>query len=218
MSQTRGIRRLHAYVLAALALHPIESLATIKCWTNKEGVRECGNVVPPEYAQGAHEEKSASGIVLRKHAPSKTPEEIAIERERREAAEQAEAAAREAARKQAAADRVLLQTFSSEDDLELARDGQLTNLESVIKVTESHVKKLDKSLDQMIGEAADLEKRGRKVPAKLAANIADVREQIVEQQRFIADKRAEQDKIRGKFAADIARFRELRAQQATRPN
>jgi len=218
MSQTRGIRRLHACVLAVLALYSIDSLATIKCWTNKDGVRECGDVVPPEYAQGALEEKSASGIVVRKQAPSKTPEEIAVERERLEAAAQAEAAAREAARKQAAADRVLLQTFSSEDDLELARDGQLTNLEATIKVTESHVKKLDKSLDQMIGQAADIEKRGRKVPGRLAANIADVREQIVEQHRFIAEKRTEQDKIRSKFAADIARFRELRAQQATRPD
>lgn len=209
---------MHACVLAALALYSIEPLATIKCWTNKEGVRECGDIVPPEYAQGAHEEKSASGVLVRKHAPSKTPEQIAAERERREAEARAQSIAQEAARKQAAADRVLLQTFSSEDDLKLARDGQLTNLESVIKVTESHVKKLDKSLDQMIGQAADIEKRGRKVPGKLTANIADVRGQIVEQNRFIAEKRAEQDAIRAKFAADIARFRELRAQQAARPN
>jgi hypothetical protein len=208
---------MHACVLAALALYSIEPLATIKCWTNKEGVRECGDIVPPEYAQGAHEEKSASGVLVRKHAPSKTPEQIAAERERRAAEARARSIAQEAARKQAAADRVLLQTFSSEDDLELARDGQLTNLESVIKVTESHVKKLDKSLDQMIGQAADIEKRGRKVPGKLTANIADVRGQIVEQNRFIAEKRAEQDAIRAKFAADIARFRELRAQQAARP-
>jgi hypothetical protein len=25
--------------------------AAIKCWTNKEGVKECGDTVPPEYAQ-----------------------------------------------------------------------------------------------------------------------------------------------------------------------
>jgi len=218
MNQRRRFRRLHAYVLAALALHSIESLATIKCWTNKDGVRECGDIVPPEYAQGALEEKSASGVVVRKQAPSKTPAEIAAERERRVAEARAQAAAEELARKQAAADRVLLHTFSSEDDLLLARDGQLTNLESVIKVTESHVKKLDKSLDQMIGQAADIEKRGRKVPGKLAANIANVRGQIVEQNNFIAEKRAEQDLIRAKFAADIARFRELRAQQAARPD
>lgn len=218
MNQRRRFRRVHAYVLAALALHPLESLATIKCWTNKDGVRECGDIVPPEYAQGALEEKSASGVVVRKQAPSKTPAEIAAERERRDAEARAQAAAEELARKQAAADRVLLQTFSSEDDLLLARDGQLTNLESVIKVTESHVKKLDKSLDQMIGQAADIEKRGRKVPGKLAANIANVRGQIVEQNNFIAEKRAEQDLIRAKFAADIARFRELRAQQAARPD
>ncbi len=218
MSQRRRIRRVRTYVLAALLLFSIESLATIKCWTNKDGVRECGDIVPPEYAQGALEEKSASGVVVRKQAPSKTPAEIAAERAQREAQARTQAAADEAARKQAAADRVLLHTFSSEDDLRLARDGQLANLESVIKVTESHVKKLDKSLDQMIGQAADIEKRGRKVPGKLAANIANVREQIVGQNNFIAQKRAEQDLIRAKFAADISRFRVLRAQQPARPD
>jgi len=70
----------------------------------------------------------------------------------------------------------------------------------------------------MIGQAADLEKRGRKVPDKLAANIAAVRAQIDEQNDFIADKRAEQRSIRAKFDADIARFRELRAAQKARPD
>jgi hypothetical protein len=218
MSQRRKIRPVRAYVLAGLALFSIQSLATIKCWTNKDGVRECGDIVPPEYAQGALEEKSASGVVLRKQAPSKTPAEIAAERERREVKARAQAAADAAARRQAATDRVLLQTFSSEDDLLLARDGQLTNLESVIKVAESHVRKLDKSLDQMIGQAADIEKRGREVPGKLAGNIANVREQIVEQNDFIAQKRSEQALVRAKFAADIARFRALHAQQPARPN
>jgi hypothetical protein len=209
---------MRAGLLAALVLQPLVAHAGIKCWTNKEGVRECGNAVPPEFAQGGHEEKRANGIVLRKQERSKTPEEVAAERDRRAADAKAKAASEAAAAKQAAADRVLLDTFSSEDDLMLARDGQLTNVESLIKVTESHVKKLDRQLDQMIGQAADIEKRGRKVPENLTNNIENVRGQIDEQKLFIEAKRLEQKTIGAKFDADIARFRELRSKRTATAN
>lgn len=217
MSQGHRIIRRATLLALALAL-PAAAEAGIKCWTNGEGVRECGNAVPPEYAQAEHVEKSKSGVVVRKQERSKTTTEIAAERERKLAEAKDKAAAAEAARKRAAADRVLLDTFSSEDDLVLARDGQLTNVEAQIKVTESHVKKLNKQLDQMIGQAADVEKRGRKVPESLTKNIDSVREQIDEQHVFIADKRKEQDAIRAKFDADINRFRELRAQRTATAN
>lgn len=201
------------WMLACLLALPGTAAAGIKCWTNSEGVRECGNAVPPEYAQGEHVEKSSSGIVKKTQQRSRTREEVVAERERRAAEAKAKAAAAAAAAERAKADRVLLDTFSSEDDLVLARDGQLTNVEAQIKVTESHVKKLNKQLDQMIGQAADIEKRGRAVPDSLAENIESVREQIDDQHQFIDDKRREQETIRSKFDADIARFRELRAQR-----
>ena len=31
--------------------------ARMKCWTNNEGVRECGNSIPPEFAQKEHNKK-----------------------------------------------------------------------------------------------------------------------------------------------------------------
>lgn len=217
MSQGSKHRRRITLLALALAL-PVGAEAGIKCWTNDEGVRECGNAIPPEYAQREHVEKSNSGVVVRKQERSKTKEEILAARAREAEEAKAKAAAAEAAAKRAAADRVLLDTFSSEDDLVLARDGQLTNVEAQIKVTESHVKKLDRQLDQMIGQAADIEKRGRKVPENLARNIDSVRDQIVDQQEFIGEKREEQDAIRAKFDADIARFRELRTQQTVTAN
>jgi multidrug efflux pump subunit AcrA (membrane-fusion protein) len=195
-----------------------QSPAAIKCWTNRDGVRECGDVIPPEYAQQEHEEKSAGGLLLRKQPRSKTAQEVAAERERRRAEAEAHAKRDDARRKQAAADRVLLQTFGSEDDLGLAREGQLTNIESQIKVTESQLLKLEKSLDQMIGDAADFERRGRKVPPELTDNIREVRDQIASQNNFIAGKRTEQAQIRAKFDRDLARFRELRASRVAAPS
>ena len=58
--------------------------------------------------------------------------------------------------------------------------------------------------------AADIERRGEKPSAEMIGNIESVRGQIAENEAFIATKRAEQDGIRARFAADIERFRELK--------
>ncbi len=38
----------------------------IKCWTNSDGVRECGNIVPQEYTQGGHDEIDTEKFVKRR--------------------------------------------------------------------------------------------------------------------------------------------------------
>ena len=203
-----------AVALLALCGYLNRAEATIKCWTNKEGVRECGNAVPPEFAQQAHEEKSASGMTIKRTERSKTPEEIAAARVEQEALAKKQAEIAAIAHKQAAADKVLLATFSSEDDLVLARDGQMANVESQKKLAESRITKLQKSLDQLISKAADRERRGQRVPSEISKEIANLRGQITDQKKFIVAKDTDALKLKGKFEADLARFRELKAKAA----
>ena len=96
--------------------------AKFKCWTNNEGVKECGNAVPPEYAQQGHEVMNKHGVA-RESKKAKTLEELAAERE----AEKLAAAAAVEQEKRAKLDRVLLDTFTSEDDMVLTRDGQIAH-------------------------------------------------------------------------------------------
>ncbi len=181
--------------------------ARIKCWTNKDDIRECGNVVPPEYSQKGHEELSDQGIVVDRKERAKTPEEL--EEERRLAAIQAEEDRK--ARKKEIADRVLLDTFASEDDLVLAQDGKLAAIEQTIHVTESRIKKLQKSLNEIMSMAAEMERRG-KPPADGTQNEIDaVRAQIAENRAYIKTLRKEQDAVRDAFESDLTRFKELKA-------
>jgi len=201
------IARSSVIALAALGLLAAQpAAAAIKCWTNKDGVRECGNAVPPEYAQQQTETKAESGVTLKKSGPAKTMAEIEAER----AAARQRAEEEVAAKKRAAADRVLLDTFATEDDLVLTRDGQIAHLDSQIRLTQSHIDKLNKNLDQMVERAADAERKGDEPNAELVANIESVRGQVAENEAFIATKHQEQEDIRQRFAADIARFRELK--------
>ena len=203
-----------AVALLALCGYLNSAEAAIKCWTNKEGVRECGNAVPPEFAQQAHEEKSASGMTIKRTERSKTPEEIAAARVEQEALAKKQAEIAAIAHQQAAADKVLLATFSSEDDLVLARDGQMANVESQKKLAESRITKLQKSLDQLISKAADRERRGQRVPSEISKEIANLRGEIADQKNFIVAKDTDALKLKGKFEADLARFRELKAKAA----
>ncbi len=181
--------------------------ARIKCWTNKDDIRECGNVVPPEYSQKGHEELSDQGIVIDRKERAKTPEEL--EEERRLAAIQAEEERK--ATKKEIADRVLLDTFASEDDLVLAQDGKLAAIEQTIHVTESRIKKLQKSLNEIMSMAAEIERRGKPPADGIQNEIDAVRAQIAENRAYIKTLRKEQDAVRDAFESDLTRFKELKA-------
>jgi len=105
----------------------------------------------------------------------------------------------------------LLDTFSSEDDLVLAQDGKLAAIEQTIHVTESRIKKLQKSLNEIMSMAAEMERRG-KPPADGTQNEIDVvRAQIAENRAYIKTLHKEQDAVRNAFESDLTRFKELKA-------
>lgn len=179
---------------------------SIKCYTNEDGVRECGNVVPPEHAQQAIELKGKTGLTLQRQERAKTPEELAAEAA---AKEEQEKAAREA-RAQAAADQILLQTYASEDDIKTTRDSQVASLQSQVKLSEGRIAKLDRQLDEMIAEAAEVQKQGKPLPENLTAGIEAMRLERANHRRFIDERGVEIKAINEKADADLARFRALK--------
>lgn len=190
---------------AVFALAPAAE-ATIKCWTNADGVRECGNAVPPEYAQDRHEELNEQGITVDRVDAAISTEELEAQRRAQREAERAE---RERA-KQLEHDRVLLDTYTSVTDLELAREGQVSHIESQIRITESRIEKLQKNLDQKISRAAEIERQGRTPPPNLRSEIANLESQIEESESFIKSKKRERELVEAQFLKDIDRYRELK--------
>ena len=179
---------------------------SIKCYTNDEGVRECGNVVPPEHAQQAIELKGKTGLTLQRQERAKTRKELAAEAA---AKEEQEKAAREA-KAQAASDQILLQTYSSEEDIQTTRDSQLASLHSQIKLSEGRIAKLDRQLDEMIAEAAEAQKQGKPIPENVAAGIESMRTERANHQRFIEERGVEIKAINEKAESDLARYRALK--------
>ncbi len=183
--------------------------ARMKCWTNNEGVRECGDRVPPEFAQQGHEEIGKGGLVREKTERAKTPEELA-EEARLAKMEEEQLKAEEEKKLQ---DRILLETFSSEQDIERARDDRITALESTIKLTGARNQKIQVDLDKRISKAAADERAGKAPSDALLKDIDSLKRQIKNNNDFINDKRKEQEDIRQEFALDIERFRQLTQKQ-----
>lgn len=199
-----------ALAVLVTVLLPTDASAGIKCWTNSDGVRECGHTVPPEYAQKSHREMSDTGVTVGTTDRAKTGEELRTHREEtaRLAAEEAEKA--RLIRERQAKDRVLLSTFTTEKDLALAHKGQVAAIDIRIDHTERILNQLEKSLEQLHAQAASLERSGKTITPELKGKIGKVERQLQDSHRFIEKRRLQKAELASQFAEDLDRYRELK--------
>jgi hypothetical protein len=202
--KTGQIFMVAATLLTGLSLS-IPASAAIKCWTNSEGVRECGESVPPEFAQQSHAVIKQSGAVEETER-AKTPEEVTEEKRKADAEEQIKQAEAEKVRQ----DGILLATFSTVEDIERVRDEQITALDATINVTNSRNSKIQQDLDKRIEAAAAEERAGKTPNQAMLKDIESLRRQTANNQQFIESKHQEQEAIRMQYDGKILRFKELK--------
>lgn len=205
-------RQLLLAALAAATLIAVPAQAAgpakkFKCWTNADGVRECGETVPPEFAQQGHEVLNKSGKVLDEKDRVKTEEELA-EAARIAAEEKARKEQEQEARRQ---DTMLLATFTKIEDIERVRDDQIVAIDATIKVTEARNDKIRQDLEKRVAAAAAEERAGKTPNADLLKDVESLRRQIANNEEFIAEKQGERQQIRDEYAQRIERFKELKA-------
>lgn len=193
------------FTLSGLALSA-NVQARMKCWTNNEGVRECGDAIPPEYAQKSHQELGKSGVVREETERALTDEEL-DEKKRQDAIKAEE---ERLAAEQKKKDDVLLKTFSTVGDIERARDERLTSLDAAIKLTQARNEKIQDDLDKRIQNAAAAERAGKAPSESLLSAIESLKRQLKNNDAFIEGKRAEQEEIKEAHAKDIEHFKKLK--------
>jgi len=192
-----------AFLMLATAYN---SQARIKCWTNNEGIRECGDRVPPEFSQKEQEEVTEQGVVVGTKDRAKTDEELAEEKRLEDIRLEEERLAKEAAMH----DRMLTDTYNNVDELEMARDGKISAMQSQINYTEDRVEKLQENLDRQIAAAAEAERAGKQPTEEMLRNIESVRQQITDSQAFTLSRNQEIEELRGQYSRDIIRYKQLK--------
>ena len=165
--------------------------ARMKCWTNNEGVKECGDTVPTEYTQQGYKELSKEGIVKDETKRVKTKEELEKEREKARAV----AKEKEKVRKKQTHDKMLLETYNTIDDINDAKEQKIQAIESTIKYNKKRIIKLQYMIDN---------------EEKSDADNQTLKQQIAENEKYIEYKIDEQKEIEKTYFEYITRFKELK--------
>lgn len=201
-------------ILSMLALLLPFHAHAFKCWTNNEGVRECGNVVPPEYAQQKTRTINERGITTEVKERAKTKEELAEERRKKEQEQVRLEQEKARQAKQAAFDKVLMMTFTSEQEIIASRDRKLAAIQGTIEITEVIIAKFKEKLTGKKQHAANLERRGKPIHENLLKEMAGLNRQIAEKKAYILTKKREQEQLKQKYAVDLKRYREIKGTKA----
>lgn len=215
----RGNGLCGAFALAAMLLAAAAVLAgtsparaaTYK-WVDEKGAVHYTDKLPPEAVDKASVELNKQGIPVKKTEKSLTVEQrraMAVEDERqREVAKQQEEVARR--------DRALLSSYTSEAEIDLARNRGLQTINSVISSTQAFSEQLNKRKADV--EARKAELKGKPVPATLDRELESIDAELARQADLVAQKKRETTAIVAKYDADKQRWRELvNAKAVTEP-
>jgi hypothetical protein len=175
-------------------------------WVDEEGHTHYSDKIPPKEAKRARSELDEHGVTVDRVDAAKTPEQLLQEAEEARLRREQE----RLAEKQRQEDRVLLRTFRTEDDITMARDGQIQAVDTYIRVTESNIRRLKNTLTEMQKNAAQLELSGQGISPKYLKDIEAKRQALKDAYQSIVQHEDEKNRIRQNFANDLKRFRELK--------
>lgn len=178
-------------------------------WVDSSGEVHYSDTVPPQAAPKGKDVLNDEGITVHKIDAAKTPAQIAEEERQAKLREKKQRLAKE----QAARDRLLLNTFASEQDIINTRDAKISALENLIRISQGTIKSLNEKLSELMKTAADHERAGRKIPPYVLQRMQSVRNQLRSTKQYIAKKRSEQEAIREQYERDIKRYRQITADQ-----
>jgi flagellar biosynthesis GTPase FlhF len=197
--------RLHLLLVAVALAFPAAAHAQAKLykWTDANGVVHYTDKVPTEAAGRAREELNKQGTIVRRtDAPLTADQRAEVEREKKRRLED-EAAAREQKRK----DMALLNTYSTERDIEEARARALRANEEGLKEAERKLADAQKRSDKLKGEAEFYAKKP--MPKQLQQDISVNELEIKTQTELMDVKRKEVAAINAKYDDDKRRYLEL---------
>jgi hypothetical protein len=186
-----------ALLLAVGAAH-----ATMYRWVDGNGRVHYSDTPPTTYQKSGGAEMNKQGQVI-KRTQSEAERRAEAERQEEQKRIQGEQ------QKQAQLDRALLSTYTTEAEIDLARDRALEHHKLAITGAETRGKAVEANLAELKIRIANIEKAGRPVGAGLKEQLNQATREQQELKRTIQSNEEAMVKVREKYAADKMRFIEL---------
>lgn len=185
---------------AVLAMFSLSAEAKLYKWVDDNGTTHYGETIPPEYAnrdtqtleKGRVKERT-DGFDSKKQAESKEDPEVL-----------------RAAKEQQRRDNALLNTYSNEKEIDLARDRNLLQVEARVNSYTTLLKSAEATLADLNKEQEGLTKKGRKIPQSLTEDLVEAETLVAKRKRELETSRQEMADVKAKYEADKQRYRELK--------
>ena len=192
----------YSALAAALLLAAGTAQATMYRWVDGNGRVHYSDTPPTTFQKSGGAELSKQGNVIRR---TQSEAERQAEAERR--AEQKRIEVEQG--KQAQLDRALTQTYTTEAEVDLARDRALAHHKLAIKGAEIRSRAVEANLAELKARIATAEKAGRPVSPNLKEQLDQVTRESLDLKRTILNNEEAMVQVGEKYAADKLRFREL---------
>jgi len=178
---------------------------TVFKWVDEQGVTHYGDHIPPEYASQEQRVINSQGVEISRLEAQKTPEQLAIEEQKKADALQSQNR-----------DRNLLNTYASVQEIERLRDQRVTLVSDQIKVTGQFLEVLNGKLKKlrtasMRFKPYSSDSNAPPMPDQTAEDLVRLGNDIHTQEENLRQKRSEELTMRKQFESDISRFKELRS-------
>ena len=194
------------WITAAAALLIAQpSLAAMYKWVDEKGNVHYSDKMPPEASDKANVELSKEGVPIKRNAAPPTAEQ-----RRAKAAEEEQqkvlAREREIVERR---DRALVQSYTSEDEIDLARQRAMATIDTQLQSAQAYSVQLTRRRQELEGRRKSF--GDKPVPAAIDHELESIGSELGKQDAFIAEKKRETAMVTARYDADKQRWRELRA-------
>ncbi|MBT8101266.1 MAG: hypothetical protein KJO82_16035 [Gammaproteobacteria bacterium] len=174
---------------------------------NEDGTIFYGDSVPPEYTDYEKEVVNDHAVTIDRIEGRKTEEELAAEREAEKQRVQEQLQLR--------ADKALLATYLTVDEIRMHRDRRIELFQAQSRVTQLYLRNLQRRLEKLEREATRFAPYSSDPDAEiidpdLVADINQTKSTIERHERNLQKFRNEEEVIMARFDGDIDRFKSLK--------
>jgi len=192
----------------------LASAGALYKWVDENGQIRYSDRLPPAQSRKKHQQLNSQGVILSTREAAKSEEVLAAEAEARRKEEEQKAVDTKLKEAQDKKDRVLLLTFSNEDELGLTRNDRIEVLDSVIQLINKSITSTQQKLDELQTNAEKIyTSKGNDVPGGLAQKIEHFTRKIENRNAQLDLKMFEKAKINEQYELDLARYRHLKSEE-----
>jgi len=198
-------------IFVSSMLFGVGAEAKLYKWTDDKGTTHYGEVIPPEYANKERDSLNKSGLI------EKRPEKVdpaAIRAKEEEAAKRK--VENQAAEEQKRRDSTLLNTYSNEKEIDMAKDRSLVLINARIESNKMLLKSSQSTLEEHKKEIETRTKEGKKIPQSLTNDVTVSETRVVKFQTELAKSEEEFNTVKARFEKEKELYRKIKGAASSR--